>query len=377
MNVWETLGITSDSDIKTIKRAYAKLLKKNRPDEHPAEFQQLHAAYRHALDLVERQQSQKKSEVSEFALTATDAEITETQTDKHLTKSICVSSEWRDQEEAQSPEIEEAVLTSKREIAAARDQEFERLMAGIDKLLLDPHASCHRDRWQFLGNSSWLLENEFNHELGLEVFDRVTELSSIQIDADQDDRCVLPQDVLTFLNEIFSWDQEKRYLVNEFGLEKTNMIFNVLDMQPTSEGIADSVRGGSIIIQEKAFVGDQFQWVTEVSLVRKLAAIALDLVVFAVVAFVVSKNIIFGDSQEHASFIESYMYDVKTQLSLLIGYPLLSWVMKWSTPGKWLLGYQVFGGKTCQLDMQRGIGLMIAFLLLIMWLSFIVHFFIG
>lgn len=377
MNVWKTLGITSDSDIKTIKRAYAKLVKKTRPDEYPAEFQQLHAAYRHALDLVERQQSQKKSEVSEFALTATDAEISETQTDKHLTESICVSSEWRDQEEAQSSEIEETELTSKREIAATRDQEFERLMAETDKLLLDPQASCHRDWWQFLGNSSWLLENEFNHELGLEVFDRVTDLSSIQIDADQDDRCVLPPDVLTFLNEIFSWDQEKRYLVNEFGLEKTNMIFNVLDMQPTSEGIADSVRGGSIIIPEKAFVGDQFQWVTEVSLVRKLGAIALDLVIFAVVAFVVSQNIIFGDSQEHASFIENYMYDVKTQLSLLIGYPLLSWVMKWSTPGKWLLGYQVFGGKICQLDMQRGIGLMIAFLLLIMWLSFIVHFFSG
>ena len=49
MSVWETLGIPADSDSKTIKRAYAKLLKKTRPDEYPTEFQQLHAAYRQAL----------------------------------------------------------------------------------------------------------------------------------------------------------------------------------------------------------------------------------------------------------------------------------------------------------------------------------------
>lgn len=379
MSVWETLGIPADSDSKTIKRAYAKLLKKTRPDEYPTEFQQLHAAYRQALELVERPQSHKKSEVSEFALTATDAESGETQTDKPLAESMRCRSEWRDQEGIQSPAIEESEFTSMREEAEARDQAFDRLVEQTDKLLLDVQASCHRDRWQFLGNSSWLLDNDFNHALGLEVFDRVAALNSIQTDADQKSRCDLPLDVLIFLNELFSWDQKKRRLVNEFGLEKANMIFNVLDMQPTSGGIAESVRGGSIIIPEKAYVGDQFQWVSEVSLARKLGAIVLDLIIFSIVAFVVSQNIIFGGSQGqgNTSFIESYTHDIKTQLSLLIGYPFLSWVMKWSTPGKWLLGYQVFGGKTCQLDKQRGAGLMIAFLLMVIWLSFIVNLFSG
>ena len=46
---WDVLGVPSDADAKTIKVAYAKLLKENKPDEKPSGFQQLHAAYKTAL----------------------------------------------------------------------------------------------------------------------------------------------------------------------------------------------------------------------------------------------------------------------------------------------------------------------------------------
>lgn len=49
MNAWETLGIEPTSDKKTIKRAYAKLLKQYHPEENPEKFKQIQAAYQQCL----------------------------------------------------------------------------------------------------------------------------------------------------------------------------------------------------------------------------------------------------------------------------------------------------------------------------------------
>lgn len=49
MNAWELLGIEPTSDKKTIKRAYAKLLKQYHPEENPEKFKQIQAAYQHCL----------------------------------------------------------------------------------------------------------------------------------------------------------------------------------------------------------------------------------------------------------------------------------------------------------------------------------------
>lgn len=49
MNAWEILGIEPTSDKKTIKRAYAKLLKQYHPEENPEKFKQIQAAYQHFL----------------------------------------------------------------------------------------------------------------------------------------------------------------------------------------------------------------------------------------------------------------------------------------------------------------------------------------
>lgn len=49
MNAWEILGIEPTSDKKTIKRAYAKLLKQYHPEENPEKFKQTQAAYQQCL----------------------------------------------------------------------------------------------------------------------------------------------------------------------------------------------------------------------------------------------------------------------------------------------------------------------------------------
>lgn len=49
MNAWEILGIEPTRDKKTIKRAYAKLLKQYHPEENPEKFKQIQAAYQQCL----------------------------------------------------------------------------------------------------------------------------------------------------------------------------------------------------------------------------------------------------------------------------------------------------------------------------------------
>ena len=50
MSFWQVLGIEPTDDKKVIKRAYAKQLKVNRPEEDSIAFQQLNEAYQQALD---------------------------------------------------------------------------------------------------------------------------------------------------------------------------------------------------------------------------------------------------------------------------------------------------------------------------------------
>jgi hypothetical protein len=49
MYPWDVLGLEPTDDRKAIKKAYARLLKKNRPLDDPAAFQELHQAYQVAL----------------------------------------------------------------------------------------------------------------------------------------------------------------------------------------------------------------------------------------------------------------------------------------------------------------------------------------
>ncbi|KPC06221.1 J domain-containing protein [Pseudomonas syringae] len=49
MSCWSILGLDPHSDVRSIKRRYAALLKQHRPDEDPAGFQRLRDAYEQAL----------------------------------------------------------------------------------------------------------------------------------------------------------------------------------------------------------------------------------------------------------------------------------------------------------------------------------------
>ncbi|UZE31506.1 J domain-containing protein [Pseudomonas asplenii] len=54
MSCWETLGLPVDADARSIKRHYAALLKRTRPDDDAEAFQRLRGAYEQALEIERR-----------------------------------------------------------------------------------------------------------------------------------------------------------------------------------------------------------------------------------------------------------------------------------------------------------------------------------
>ena len=59
-SIYEILDIDRDADTKTIKKAYAELVKQYHPEEQPEEWKRIHDAYEQAMELV----SAKKQKVS-------------------------------------------------------------------------------------------------------------------------------------------------------------------------------------------------------------------------------------------------------------------------------------------------------------------------
>ena len=47
MSIWDILGVPKESDLKTIKKAYAKLLKENNPEDNAVEYQKLREAIKY------------------------------------------------------------------------------------------------------------------------------------------------------------------------------------------------------------------------------------------------------------------------------------------------------------------------------------------
>src|SRR5262245_54852227 len=62
MDCWATLGIDETSDAREIKRAYAKLVKQNNPEDKPEEFQRIREAYDQALLIAEYLKYQQDAE---------------------------------------------------------------------------------------------------------------------------------------------------------------------------------------------------------------------------------------------------------------------------------------------------------------------------
>ena len=71
--MWEILGIEPTTDIREIKRAYARLAKQYNPEEHPEEFKRIFDAYKSASALARSVNEHRSDPIVAITAAATEA----------------------------------------------------------------------------------------------------------------------------------------------------------------------------------------------------------------------------------------------------------------------------------------------------------------
>lgn len=247
MNIWSLLEIEATSDIRTIKRAYASKLKTTRPDEQPEAFQELHYAYKAALNYAHGEQQQAQSEPADHGHTEVvasesielpqenQAEITDDNNSAHL--------EGQDIEtaSADTPTQEQDAETN------PYQAEGERLIA-LTNLLLNSHNELHApESWEFLLHSPLILDDQFNWRLGLEI------LRILQAHNKYYANKPLMQigtGVMTYLDGLFNW-KLNRYNIYRFLDEEqySPLLDKIAEQEPLqqTQHALDGLRGAKSV----------------------------------------------------------------------------------------------------------------------------------
>ncbi|UHQ55073.1 RDD family protein [Microbulbifer sp. YPW16] len=410
MNPWQLLEIAPTGETRTIKRAYAKKLKQTRPDEKPHEFQRLHAAYKQALRLAAEQSQTDASDGSGPGEVAAEmqpevsapleplAESTGSginsapvpaaaEPGNHAGTEQQASHQQPESASAQeepvpaaglSPSVDEQEAEQRRN---ARIDEFHRVLAQVDAVLADPARINARASWQFLADSPFILEEEYNWNLGLGVFQRVARYSVAVAGSQQwyTDKPEIASGVLRYCDSLFAWSEDPAGLQEQFDAELLNAVLPRLDGEETVAGDPQrGLRGGRKLVLEWATPEEErFPEYYFGSLLARAFAVLLDVFLVYVALGIITSAVLIknGASEGEASSV--------ALLVSVAGYLVLAWLAessRWqATPGKFLLGYRVTNRQFRRMGYGHGLWRVLSFSLTVplYWLAWLVNCFLN
>lgn len=284
MDIWQILEIEPTSDTKSIKRAYAKKLKITRPDENPKGFQDLHWAYKTALQHAEWMAQQETNNDPDEENNYEQSDInsyTEESIQESVQEPVSEQQHTPDQDEKLTldhtiyitqpateiyqTETTESCLQADNQIETGKlvtdsvessldnniqqqeiivnpyQQEGERLL-GVTKLLLASNGEqAKAECWSFIIESSLILEDHFNWRLGLEVLQLIREHNlghAAQVNK------IVGQEVMTYLDSIFNWNANRQQILRALGDEYQTWLDMIHDSQQADDNWQDKIRGG-------------------------------------------------------------------------------------------------------------------------------------
>lgn len=339
---WSTLQIEATDDVRVIKRAYAKLLKQNRPDDNPQGFQQLHHAYKHALGLAESQPRHARPEPEP----ATDIAPADERRTLH-TEEITVQEA---QETGELTLTAEPLASWSTHIAFTDDppyqqddgdyhpQAYEDLLEQCQALLNNGKGCQHAEAWLFLAQNPLLLEASYQQMLGRALFVMLVEHEE-KIGWRESHMTSVVPDVLLYLNELFFWERQRQELSHgqpDYTCEK---IFSVIDDAQLSHG-AKGLRGGKKLILSKEKPREEpLEYYFFGSVLVRAIAGAIELFVVHLVLDIVAKApflIGLTDSEN--------LRDIRLALVIpvyILAAALFEKSRMQATPMKWLFGLRV------------------------------------
>jgi len=270
MNCWQLLGIEPDSDAKSIKLAYAKLLKSTRPDDDPEGFAALHYAYKTALSVA--QPTNKRSlprqplshtqkaknqpvrttqivETPEDSGPSTEAFTTD---DKTVIETLEPPAFDNDSEQPKSTPVIETLQKPAPDTTEEQpqdqtgdsdafdnpafyqqlQQDAELLRARVSALLESPEQANTVTEWQFIESLPSMVDLNFSAEASSIVFDAVSQANLQSLE--QGDLHIQPP-TLRYLNAFFQWESNWQRLDHEHGSDQTNAVLTHLTTKPASK----------------------------------------------------------------------------------------------------------------------------------------------
>lgn len=234
MSVWDVLKIQQTNEIGEIKAAYAKELKNCRPDKDPEGFQALHQAYKTALNLAQNAANEA-------------AENNQLQQVESTPAVEGQASGTVDNEPEHSPD-EQAYIE-------LLNTEYNRHVEKVTGILGDNSTRNEPDEWSFLLHSEFILEPQFNAQLGMFVLDKILKINNeFESLSRHKKRYSQPNSTVKgstvrHLDGIFHWRGQIQSLRYFFGDDNTIKILNMLeghDHSTDAQSAVLSVKGGKV-----------------------------------------------------------------------------------------------------------------------------------
>lgn len=275
MSVWQRLDINATNDIRAIKRAYAKQVKITRPDEDPEGFQQLHEAYKEALSLVKQEmaleeewEAEEEWEQSEYQELGQKSE--QEQLNRHkefdyeaetgleqpevgnISISYSVELDYASHDngalgdktgnEGIEPVARHSAEEAEHQAYLARQSEMECLNAKVKQQLDNDMLRDDVASWQFLLDSPYILESEFNADLACHVWGMIYQLKQAYRQMQTDEGFTVSEVVdtpvqlqtLDYLDDIFNWRSKVDRISWEMGDEAAEWLYDCLEASSQS-----------------------------------------------------------------------------------------------------------------------------------------------
>ncbi|MEJ2694388.1 MAG: RDD family protein [Candidatus Thiodiazotropha sp.] len=351
---WAILGIERTADARLIKKAYAKKLKQVRPDEKPEEFQQLHFAYKSALQeaswLAARAEDPPlgESHADTSGMANGDENRPEASPDEEAGDDAAAG--LRLEHHAPQPNIElmqpavEYRFGQQRLRSDTSDYqtEIDRILSRAETTLIS--ANAHEvDAWRFVLESALILDQEFLDQLGLALLRRVARYFNQEEFFDRGDFGI-GVEVLHHLNSLFRWDQYEYtpdfYLQNDYGMRLFRQIENYSSKtESIQRDITSDLRGAKsvkkVVRRNQAPLREYYFG----NGIKRVTALTIDLTIATLLAFPV---ILLIDKTIGRTIAQTEDF----RLLMAYGtYLVGAWLFESSrfqaTPGKKMLGLRV------------------------------------
>jgi len=207
VDCWKLLGVEPNADAKTVKLAYSKLLKKNRPEDDPERFQELHNAYKLALKSVSANASTSEKDPANRVTQYTNTESEEKSVNERSGDSSAILDETTSLDNVK------------------REEEIDGFIADVQSLVEDPEKINIEKEWRELLKSPVIVDLEHRRCASDRIFCFIADAN-----LDREEKSgFINSKVLTYLNNEFKWEENRYDLVYRFGSKRCDAVFDNLD----------------------------------------------------------------------------------------------------------------------------------------------------